>query len=87
MRERITTTEAKTKEIKPAVEKLVTMAKKANLASRRALAQRLPASAAKKIEALAASRFSSRAGGHLRIIKLGRRTSDSSPQAIIEFVK
>jgi len=85
-RERITTTEAKAKELKPAVEKMVTIAKEKNLASKRALLRRLPAAAVKKLEDLARARLMGRRGGYLRIIKIGNRPSDASRRAIIEFV-
>lgn len=86
-RERITTTEAKAKELRPILEKLVTTAKAKTLVSKRALLSRLPAPAVKKLENLAASRFADRRGGYLRIIRMGERPSDASREAIIEFVQ
>lgn len=86
-RERITTTEAKAKELRPILEKLVTIAKAKTLASKRALLSRLSEHAVKKLEDLAASRYADRRGGYVRIIRMGARPSDASREAIIEFVQ
>lgn len=85
--ERIKTTDARAREIKPQVEKLVTLAKKQNLASMRLLLARLPNDAALKLYYEIAPRYKERHGGYLRIIKSGgTRMRDAAPQAIVEFV-
>ncbi len=88
LKEKIKTTEAKAKEIRPEVEKLVTKAKKDTLANRRLVIERIGQNKtviAKLFNELG-PRFKERHGGYLRIAKLGRRISDGSPMAIIEFV-
>ena len=85
--EQITTTVAKAKELRPYVEKLITLAKKGGLSNRRLAHARLldDAQLTKLFEVLA-ERYASRNGGYTRIIKAGIRASDASPMAIIEFV-
>ena len=85
--EQITTTLAKAKELRPYVEKLVTLAKHGGLSNRRLAQSRLmdDAQLVKLFEVLA-TRYSARDGGYTRIIKAGIRASDSAPIAIIEFV-
>ncbi len=85
--EQITTTLAKAKELRPYVEKLVTLAKKGGLSNRRLAHARLQddAQLVKLFEVLA-ERYASRNGGYTRIIKAGIRASDAAPMAIIEFV-
>lgn len=85
--EQITTTLAKAKELRPYVEKLVTLAKKGGLSNRRLAHARLldDAQLAKLFDVLA-SRYADRNGGYTRIIKAGPRASDASPMAVIEFV-
>lgn len=84
--ERITTTEAKAKEVRPFVEKLVTKGKAVTLANRRALATELGPRAGKKMVETIGTRYEGRHGGYTRIVKLSRRMSDGSPMAVIEFV-
>ncbi len=85
--ERITTTEARAKAIKPQVEKLVTLAKKQNLASMRLLLARLPNDAALKLYYEIAPRYKERRGGYLRVIKVGgTRMRDAAPKSIVEFI-
>lgn len=87
MRERIETTDARAKEIRPRVEKLVTLAKKQNLASLRLLLARLPKESAQKLYYEVAPRYAARKGGYLRIIKTAkRRKRDAARMAVIEFV-
>jgi large subunit ribosomal protein L17 len=86
LHERIKTTEPKAKEIKSFVEKLVTKGKKATVASRREINESLGKEATKKMVDTLAKKYESRAGGYTRIIKAGRRASDGSSMAIIEFV-
>ncbi|MBR0552190.1 50S ribosomal protein L17 [Stakelama marina] len=85
--EQITTTLAKAKELRPYVEKLVTLAKKGGLSNRRLAHSRLldDAQLTKLFDTLA-DRYADRKGGYTRIIKAGIRASDASPMAIIEFV-
>lgn len=87
MHERLTTTEAKAKELRPVVEKMVSTAKLATLASRRLLIRRLPITAVRKLADTVAPRLKDRRGGYTRITKLPPRKSDASRMAIIEFVK
>lgn len=84
---RIETTEAKAKELRPMMEKMVTKANEGTLSSRRLVISRLynqTASANKLIDM--ASKYKGRAGGYTRITKLPRRAGDASKMAIIEFV-
>ncbi len=86
--EKITTTEARAKELQPYIEKLVTKARKADLASRRLISARLgnQETLANKLVDTIAPRFEGRNGGYTRISKLPHRKGDASPMAIIEFV-
>ena len=85
--EQITTGVAKAKELRPYVEKLITLAKKGGLSNRRLAQSRLmdDAQLAKLFDVLA-ERYKDRNGGYTRIIKAGYRASDASPMAIIELV-
>ena len=85
--EQITTTLAKAKELRPYVEKLITLAKKGGLSNRRLAHARLldDAQLVKLFETLA-GRYADRNGGYTRVIKTGPRASDASPMAIIELV-
>jgi large subunit ribosomal protein L17 len=84
---KITTTEAKAKELRPLLEKIITMAKKDSISSRRLLAKTLEPKQVKKIFAEIAPHYKERKGGYTRIIKLGRRKKgDASPMAIIELI-
>jgi large subunit ribosomal protein L17 len=85
--EQITTTVAKAKELRPYVEKLVTLAKRGGLSNRRlAHARLLDDTQLKKLFDVIGPRYSERNGGYTRIIKAGIRASDAAPMAIIEFV-
>jgi large subunit ribosomal protein L17 len=85
--EQITTTVAKAKELRPYVEKLVTLAKKGGLSNRRlAHARLLDDTQLKKLFDVIGPRYAERAGGYTRVIKAGIRASDAAPIAIIEFV-
>lgn len=87
MHGRITTGEAKAKELRPLVEKMISRAKDPSLAARRKLRRELPEPAAAKLVKTIATRMMSRPGGYTRIIKLVPRKSDSARMAIIEFVE
>ncbi len=85
--EQITTTLPKAKELRPIVEKLVTLGKRGDLHSRRLLIAktRCEKTTAKLIDVLA-PRYSERSGGYIRIMKAGFRYGDNAPMAVIEFV-
>lgn len=85
--EKITTTEAKAKEIKSVIEKLTTLAKKQELASLKLLISRLPKKSAMKLYFEIAPRYKERSGGYLRITKRTlSRKKDGSKMATVEFV-
>ncbi|MBY0285467.1 MAG: 50S ribosomal protein L17 [Sphingomonas sp.] len=85
--EQITTTLPKAKELRPYVEKLITLAKKGGLSNRRlAHARLLDETQLAKLFDVLAARYADRNGGYTRIIKTGPRASDASAMAIIEFV-
>jgi large subunit ribosomal protein L17 len=85
--EQVTTTLPKAKDLRPVVEKLVTLAKKGGLHARRqAISQIKDLPAVKKLFDVIAPRYKARKGGYLRIVKAGFRFGDSAPVAVIEFV-
>jgi large subunit ribosomal protein L17 len=85
--EQIVTTTAKAKELRPYVEKLVTLAKKGGLSNRRiAHARIMDEAQERKLFEVLAERYASRNGGYTRVIKAGIRKSDAAPIAVIEFV-
>jgi len=85
--EQITTTTAKARELRPYIEKLITLAKRGGLSNRRLAHARLldDAQLTKLFDVLAA-RYADRQGGYTRIIKAGIRASDAAPIAVIELV-
>jgi LSU ribosomal protein L17P len=94
--ERIVTTEAKAKELRSVVEKLVTLGKRGDLHARRLAAAYVrkevadpetKKDAVQKLFSDIAPRYKSRQGGYTRIYKMGPRRGDSAPMAIIEFVE
>ena len=86
--EQISTTLPKAKELRPYVEKLITLAKRGGLSNRRLAMSRLQdETQLKKLFDVLAERYSDRDGGYTRIIKAGYRDSDSAQLAIIEFVE
>ena len=87
MYEKVKTTEAKAKAVKPLVEKLITISKKQDLSARRKLISVLPQKLAirKSMEVLA-DRYKDREGGYTRIIKLGTRSGDGAKIVQIELV-
>ena len=85
--EQITTTLAKAKELRPYVEKLVTLAKRGGLSNRRLAQSRLMDDAQlTKLFDVIAPRYAKRDGGYTRVVKAGIRKNDAAPIAIIEFV-
>ncbi|MHB1330748.1 MAG: 50S ribosomal protein L17 [Minisyncoccota bacterium] len=83
---KIKTTEPKAKELRPFVEKLVTLGKKETPASKRLLTARVGKMAGDKLIGSIVSNYKTRQGGYTRITKLMRRGSDGAPMAVIEFV-
>ncbi len=88
-REKILTTEARAKEIRPLVEAMVTKAKKGTLAVRRDLTASLGGRSviAKKLIEVLAPRYKDRKGGYIRITKVVKRASDGRQSAVIEFLE
>lgn len=85
--DRIEVTEAKAKVARPVVEKMITIAKKGTLASRRQLlAYFTTEQPVKKLIEVIAPRFKDRNGGYTRLTKLGTRQGDAAETALIEFV-
>ena len=85
--EQITTTLPKAKELRPVVEKLITLGKKGGLHARRQVISEIRDIAmVKKLFEVLAPRYKERKGGYTRIIKAGFRYGDSAPVAVIEFV-
>ncbi len=86
--EQIKTTLPKAKELRPIVEKLVTLAKRGDLHARRQAAAQLKQDAlAKKLFDVIGPRYKDRQGGYVRVLKAGFRYGDMAPMAIIEFVE
>ena len=88
VREKIKTTEPKAKELRPFIEKLVTQAKKNNLATNRFIISKLFGRRieTKKLFEILAPKYKDRKGGYTRITKLSPRKSDGAKMAVIEFV-
>lgn len=87
LHEQIVTTLPKAKEIRPIVEKLVTLGKRGDLHARRqAISQIRDASIVSKLFDAIASRYANRNGGYLRIMKAGFRHGDNAAMAVVEFV-
>ena len=85
--EQIMTTLPKAKEMRPYIEKLITLAKRGGLSNRRLAHARLMDDAQeKKLFEVLAERYADRNGGYTRIIKAGYRASDAAPIAYIELV-
>src|SRR6478609_155910 len=85
--EQIVTTLQKAKDLRPVVEKLVTLGKRGDLHARRqAIAQIKDVQLVKKLFDVLGPRYKERNGGYLRIMKAGFRFGDNAPMAIIEFV-
>ena len=85
--DRIRTTTAKAKELRPMIEKLVTKAKMPTIASRRLVVSRIHSLVeTKRLFDIIAPKYKDRKGGYTRIVKLPNRNLDSSPMSLIEFV-
>ena len=85
--EQIVTTLPKAKDLRPVVEKLITLGKRGNLHARRqAMSQIRDEVQLRKLFDVLAKRYAGRNGGYLRIMKAGFRFGDSAPMAVIEFV-
>jgi len=85
--EQITTTLPKAKDLRPIVEKLVTLGKRGDLHARRqAIAEIRDVAMVKKLFDVIGPRYQSRKGGYTRVLKAGYRYGDSAPAAVIEFV-
>src|SRR3989344_4966962 len=83
--DKIKTTSVKAKSLSSFADKLVTTAKKQNLAARRELARTFHPKIVKKLVDEIAPKFSDKKGGYTRVIRLGRRKSDGAEMAIVEF--
>jgi len=85
--EQIVTTLPKAKELRPIVEKLVTLGKRGDLHARRqAIAEIRDEDQVRKLFAVIGPRYQDRQGGYLRILKAGFRYGDNAARAVIEFV-
>jgi large subunit ribosomal protein L17 len=85
--EQIVTTLPKAKDLRPIVEKLITLGKRGDLhARRRAVAEIRDVSMVKKLFEVIGPRYKERNGGYCRVVKAGYRYGDSAPVAVIEFV-
>ena len=86
--ERITTTQAKAKAVKPEIERLITLAKRGDLHARRQALSTLSQDkfAVHKLFADLAPRYAERPGGYTRILKLGPRRSDATEMVLLELV-
>ena len=86
--EQIKTTLPKAKELRPVVEKLITLGKKGGLANRRrALSMLRDNEAVQKLFSALAERYKTRNGGYIRVIRAGFRYGDAAPMAMIEFIE
>ena len=85
--ERINTTEAKAKAVRPFAEKLITFAKKGDVAARREVLKVIPdRDVVHKLFSEIGPRYAERNGGYTRILKLGPRKGDAAPMALIELL-
>lgn len=86
-KERVKTTLAKAKAARPVAEKMITLARKNTLAARRlALAYLTKEAAVQKLFAELGPRFKERPGGYTRIVKIGPRSGDGAPMALLELL-
>ena len=86
LKEKISTTEPKAKEVRPLAERLITHGKKGTVAAHKLIVDVVGKAAAKKVVDTLAKKYADRAGGYTRIVKKGSRLSDGAKTAIIEFV-
>ncbi len=85
--EQIVTTLPKAKELKPKIDKIITLGKKANLSKKKDLFSKLQnKNSVKKIHETLSKRYANRKGGYSRVIRAGFRTGDDAPMAVIELV-
>lgn len=88
MHEKITTTDARAKELRKIAEKMITLGKRGDLHARRqALAVMRERKAVAKLFDMVAPRYKERPGGYTRIFKVGSRLGDNAPMAIVELVE
>jgi large subunit ribosomal protein L17 len=88
LHEKVTTTEAKAKIIRPYVERLITKSRNDSLTTRRYLIEHLPTNnSVKKLIEVLGPRYKDRSGGYTRITKIPRRQGDAAKMAVIELVK
>ena len=85
--EQIITTLPKAKELKPKIDKLITLGKKTDLSKKKDLFSKLQnKNSVKKIHEILSKRYANRKGGYSRVLKAGFRTGDDAPMAVIELV-
>lgn len=85
--ERIVTTETKAKALQPLAERMVTLAKREDLHARRQVLRLVPDPVVvKKLFGAVAARYADRRGGYTRVIKVGSRSGDGAPTAVLELV-
>ena len=85
--EQIVTTLPKAKELKPKIDKVITLGKKSNLSKKKYLFSKLQdKKSVKKVFETFSKRYANRKGGYSRVLKAGFRTGDDAPMAVIEFV-
>jgi large subunit ribosomal protein L17 len=85
--EKVKTTDAKAKEVRPLAEKLIGLAKRGDLHARRqALSVVRKAEVVKKLFETLSPRYQSRTGGYLRIVKVGYRPGDGAPVSFVELI-
>jgi large subunit ribosomal protein L17 len=86
--EKVTTTDARAKELRKIAEKMITLGKRGDLNARRQALQVIrDRKVVAKLFEMVAQRYKDRPGGYTRIIKLGNRLGDNAPQSIIELVE
>jgi large subunit ribosomal protein L17 len=85
--ERIKTTQAKAKELRPYAERLITLARRGDLHARRQAARKIhDKEALKKLFETIGPRYADRSGGYMRILKLGQRKGDGADVAVVQLV-
>ena len=85
--EQITTTLPKAKELKPQIDKIITLGKRKNLQSKKSLFSELQSkSSVDKLSKILSQRYEKRKGGYCRVIRSGYRYGDDAPMAVIELV-